>query len=80
LPGHHHGRTGQQSEAHREKSVGRQPGHDGNRSHQQRELWKLLGEGSQIRNNGITVQGVSDSVIANVTSARCRSRRSGHHP
>jgi len=46
---------------------------DGNRSHQQRELWKLQGEGSQIRNNGITVQGVSDSVIANVTSARCRS-------
>src|SRR5882757_4577187 len=26
---------------------------DGNRSHQQRELWKLEGEGSQIRNNGI---------------------------
>lgn len=46
---------------------------DGNRSHQQRELWKLNGEGSEIRNNGITVQGVSDSVIANVTSARCRS-------
>jgi hypothetical protein len=46
---------------------------DGNRSHQQRELWKLDGEGSEIRNNGITVQSVSDSVIANVTSARCRS-------
>jgi hypothetical protein len=46
---------------------------DGNRSHQQRELWKLQGEGSQIHNNGITVQGVTDSVIANVTSARCRS-------
>ena len=46
---------------------------DGNRAHQQRELWKLGGEGSEIRNNGITVQGVSDSVIANVTSARCRS-------
>ena len=46
---------------------------DGNRSHQQRECWKLTGEGSEIRNNGINVQGVSDSVIANVTSARCRS-------
>jgi hypothetical protein len=46
---------------------------DGNRFHQQRELWKLAGEGSQIRNNGITVQSVSDSVIADVTSARCRS-------
>ncbi len=46
---------------------------DGNRLRQQRELWKLAGEGSQIRNNGIIVQGVADSVIANVTSARCRS-------
>ena len=46
---------------------------DGNRSNQQREIWKLAGEGSQIRNNGITVQGVSDSLIENVTSARCRS-------
>lgn len=46
---------------------------DGNRSRQQREIWKLEGEGSQIRNNGITVQDVSDSVIANVTSTRCRS-------
>jgi polygalacturonase len=46
---------------------------DGNRSHQQREVWKLRGEGSEIRNNGITVQGVSDSVIQNVTSARNRS-------
>jgi hypothetical protein len=46
---------------------------DGNRSHQQRELWKLHGEGSQIHNNGITVQGVTDSLVARVTSARCRS-------
>jgi len=46
---------------------------NGNRSNQQRELWKLAGEGSEIRNNGITVQGVTDSVIENVTSARCRS-------
>ena len=46
---------------------------DGNRVRQQRELWRLTGEGSQIRNNGITVQGVSDSRIENVTTARCRS-------
>ncbi|MGA9776641.1 MAG: NosD domain-containing protein [Verrucomicrobiia bacterium] len=46
---------------------------DGNRSHQQRELWRLFGEGSQIRNNGITVQNVTDSVVEHVTCARCRS-------
>lgn len=46
---------------------------DGNRQHQQRELWQLQGEGSQIRNNGITVQGVSDSTVEQVTAARCRS-------
>jgi hypothetical protein len=46
---------------------------DGNRSHQQRELWRLGGEGSQIRNNGITIQDVSDSIVEHVTAARCRS-------
>jgi hypothetical protein len=46
---------------------------DGNRHQQQHELWRLRGEGSQIRNNGITVQGVSDSVVEHVTSASCRS-------
>jgi parallel beta-helix repeat protein len=46
---------------------------DGNRLHQGRELWRLKGEGSQIRNNGITVQSVSDSAVENVRIARCRS-------
>jgi hypothetical protein len=46
---------------------------DGNRAHQQRELWRLQGEGSEIRNNGIQVQGVSDSTVENVVCARCRS-------
>ena len=46
---------------------------DGNRYHQQRELWQLQGEGSEIRNNGITVQNVSNSVVEHVTCARCRS-------
>lgn len=46
---------------------------DGNRYHQQRELWRLRGEGSEIRNNGITVQSVSNSVVEHVTCVRCRS-------
>ena len=47
---------------------------DGNRAHQQRERWKLPGqEGSEICNNGITVQNVTDSTIENVTTARTRS-------
>ncbi len=46
---------------------------DGNRYHQQREVWRLRGEGSAIRNNGITVQNVSDSTVEQVTCARCRS-------
>ena len=46
---------------------------DGNRYQQQRELWRLQGEGSDIRNNGITVQNVSDSLVERVTCARCRS-------
>ncbi|MEJ0088489.1 MAG: right-handed parallel beta-helix repeat-containing protein [Limisphaerales bacterium] len=46
---------------------------DGNRAYQKRELWRLHGEGSEIRNNGIVVQGVSDSIVENLTAARCRS-------
>lgn len=46
---------------------------DGNRHNQQHELWQISGDGSQIRNNGITVQGVSDSTVKNVTCAACRS-------
>lgn len=46
---------------------------DGNRRHQQRELWRLKGEGSEIRNNGITIQGVTDSSVEQVTCARNRS-------
>ena len=46
---------------------------DGNRQRQQRERWQLLGEGSEIRNNGITVQDVTNSVVEHVTCARCRS-------
>jgi hypothetical protein len=46
---------------------------DGNRSQQSRELWELTGEGSEIHNNGITIQRVSDSLVQDVTCARCRS-------
>lgn len=46
---------------------------DGNRYGQQRELWREQGAGSEIRNNGITVQRVKDSKVENVVAARCRS-------
>jgi hypothetical protein len=36
-------------------------------------LWQLHGEGSIIRNNGITIQSVSDSAVENVSCAACRS-------
>ena len=46
---------------------------DGNRSRQQRELWREQGEGSEIRNNGITAQLLEDCNVENVIIARCRS-------
>ncbi len=46
---------------------------DGNRRHQQRELWREQGEGSEIRNNGITIQSVSDSSVERVITSSCRS-------
>ena len=46
---------------------------DGNRRQQSRELWKPAGEGSEIRNNGITIQRVRDSVVQDVICAHCRS-------
>lgn len=46
---------------------------DGNRLHQQSELWLQTPDGSEIRNNGITVQDVSDSAVKFVSCAHCRS-------
>jgi nitrous oxidase accessory protein NosD len=46
---------------------------DGNRRNQRSELWGVAEDVSEIRNNGITVQDVSDSAVKNVTCARCRS-------
>ncbi len=48
-------------------------GIDGNRHQQEFETWQRQPAGSDIRNNGITVQGVTDSAIERVTAARCRS-------
>jgi len=46
---------------------------DGNRAHQQAECWDVRGEGSEIRNNGITARGVSDSAVERVRCHDCRS-------
>ena len=46
---------------------------DGTRHQQDRELWRLSGEGTDIRNNGITAQGIVDSTIEHVSVACCRS-------
>jgi hypothetical protein len=46
---------------------------DGNRMHQRSEVWEPGADCSEIRNNGITVQGVRDSAVVNVTCAHCRS-------
>lgn len=46
---------------------------DGNRLRQTRELWRLQGDGTEIRNNGITAQGVENSAVESVTITRCRS-------
>jgi hypothetical protein len=46
---------------------------DGNRKHQQVELWKRLKDGSIINNNGVEVRNVRDTLVENVVCARCRS-------
>ncbi len=46
---------------------------DGNRENQKAEKWQIAGEGSEIRNNGVTVRGVRDCVVERVTAYSCRS-------
>lgn len=46
---------------------------DGNRSNQQFECWAVAGEGSEIRNNGVTVRGVTDAAVERVRCYRARS-------
>jgi hypothetical protein len=46
---------------------------DGNRKQQQFEIWQHLDRNADLRNNGITVQGVTDSLIERVVAGHCRS-------
>jgi hypothetical protein len=46
---------------------------DGNRTNQQVECWQTEGEGSDIRNNGLTVRGVTDALVERVRCYRARS-------
>jgi hypothetical protein len=46
---------------------------DGNQTGQAHECWVSNKLGNQIRNNGVTVQAVKDSVITNVECYNCRS-------
>lgn len=46
---------------------------DGNRTNQQVECWDIQGEGSELRNNGLTIRGVTDSFVEHVRAYRCRS-------
>lgn len=46
---------------------------DGNGDNQKVEKWAVAGEGSEIRNNGVTVRGCSDALVERVTAFNCRS-------
>ena len=46
---------------------------DGNRKHQQVELWRPAADGSIINNNGVEVRVASDVSVERVVSCRCRS-------
>jgi len=46
---------------------------DGNRTNQPVESWSTPGEGSEIRNNGLTVRGVTDAFVERVRCYRARS-------
>ncbi|HUD49636.1 MAG TPA: right-handed parallel beta-helix repeat-containing protein [Candidatus Baltobacteraceae bacterium] len=46
---------------------------DGNRTHQQNELWRILPNGAAINNNGIQVCLVVDATIEHVICRSCRS-------
>ncbi|SPE61464.1 conserved exported hypothetical protein [Verrucomicrobia bacterium] len=46
---------------------------DGNRTKQQRELWRFLPSGARINSNGIHVCDTDDAIIEHVICRRCRS-------
>jgi hypothetical protein len=46
---------------------------DGNRTHQQKEVWRFLPEGAGVYNNGVNVWGAEDATVENVVCSHCRS-------
>ncbi len=46
---------------------------DGNRTHQQTELWRILTNGVLINNNGVQVCDADNAIIEHVICRRCRS-------
>src|SRR5271157_1513935 len=46
---------------------------DGNREHQQRELWRTAADGSEFNNNGVQIWNVTDAVVEHLVCCHCRS-------
>jgi len=46
---------------------------DGNRTHQQKELWRVLPNGARINNNGVHVCDVVDATVEQIVCRHCRS-------
>ncbi len=46
---------------------------DGNRTNQQREVWRVLSDGAGVYNNGVDVWDVDGAIVEQVVCCRCRS-------
>jgi nitrous oxidase accessory protein NosD len=46
---------------------------DGNRKHQQKEVWRFLPEGAGVYNNGVEVWGAEEASVEHVVCSHCRS-------
>jgi hypothetical protein len=46
---------------------------DGNRQHQQKEVWRWLGNGDGVYNNGVDVWNVDGAAVEGVVCCHCRS-------
>jgi len=46
---------------------------DGNRTHQKKEIWRFIPDGSGLDNDGVVVWDVADSTIERVICRHCRS-------
>ncbi|HEY3860282.1 MAG TPA: NosD domain-containing protein [Verrucomicrobiae bacterium] len=46
---------------------------DGNRKHQDKEVWRILGNGAGLYNNGVDVWNINGAVVDQVVCCRCRS-------